>query len=260
MEQIPQQQRLVSGKSAPGPISTYNAGQQQMLSARARSMPYPSPNAYAHPTNAACHCTGTGAHVHYPPQQHVYYPNYYSQSQPLPYQQNSTSSKFDTMKYKAKPPTDEPFSSPATSYHPSVCSNPYVPAQQLTPQPSAPSTSMPAEYQTFSNQSQIFPSPPSNPSTPYQGEFNADFGVPYHQGQPSSVNSLTDALCPGGDAADRQLTPGPPVMSLLSASRASASRMHVWRVVVERRHAACGAASIFLSSDATDTDDIETLQ
>ena len=71
----------------------------------------------------------------------------------------------------------------------------------------------------------------SNPGTPHQmysnnntnntGEFNgtAEFGVPYHHGAPSSVNSLTDALCPNGglDTTDRQMTPGPPV-NILSFS------------------------------------------
>lgn len=67
------------------------------------------------------------------------------------------------------------------------------------------------------HQSQIFTSPLSNPGTPHQilnnGEFTgtAEFGVPYHYGAPGSVNSLTDALCPSGDIADRQMTPGPPV-------------------------------------------------
>lgn len=54
----------------------------------------------------------------------------------------------------------------------------------------------------------------SNPSTPYQqNELNStnEFGVPYHHGQPSSVNSLTDALCPNGDTNDRQVTPTSPV-------------------------------------------------
>jgi hypothetical protein len=139
---------------------------QQFMSARTRSMPYPSPSMYS---NSICPCT---SHMYYPTQHPMYYQSY-------------------SMKNKS----DEFL----TSYHPSICS---IPAQQLTP--------ITQEYQTFSNQSQIFPSPPSNPSTPYQGEFN-EFGVPYHHGQPSSVNSLTDALCPSGDTADRQLTPGPPV-------------------------------------------------
>ena len=83
----------------------------------------------------------------------------------------------------------------STSYHPSIGSNSYIPAQQLTP---------------ISHEYPIFTSPPS---TPYQGEFNSntEFGVPYHHGQPSSVNSLTDALCPSENSIDRQLTPGPPV-------------------------------------------------
>ena len=67
------------------------------------------------------------------------------------------------------------------------------------------------------HQSQVFTSPLSNPGTPHQlhnnGEFNGtmEFGVPYHHAAPGSVNSLTDALCPGGDTSDRQMTPGPPV-------------------------------------------------
>jgi hypothetical protein len=133
----------------------------------------------------------------------MYYP-----SQPISYQQ-----KYVTMKNKFPVKSEEPYLS-STSYQPSIYSNVYIPAQQLPPQ-SLQSSTMPQEYQTYSNQSQIFPSPPSNPSTPYQGEFNGntEFGVPYQQGQPSSVNSLTDALCPSGDTTDRQLTPGPPVSS-----------------------------------------------
>ena len=115
--------------------------------------------------------------------------------------------------------------SPAT-YYPSVYSNsnPYAPAQQLPP-PSQ-STSITPDHPMYTqaspttlshHQSQIFTSPLSNPGTPHQilnnGEFTgtAEFGVPYHYGAPGSVNSLTDALCPSGDIADRQMTPGPPV-------------------------------------------------
>jgi len=91
-----------------------------------------------------------------------------------------------------KSKSDESYLSPTP-----VASNSFIPAQQCPP--------MGQDYH-----SQIFPSPSSNPSTPYQGEY-ADFGVPYQHGQPSSVNSLTDALCPSGETIDRQTTPGPPV-------------------------------------------------
>ena len=161
----------------------------QSMSVRARSMPYPSPSMYTHSSNSICQCT---SHMYYPSQHQMYYQSY-------------------PMKNPMQSKSEESFLS-STSYHPSTCSNSYIPAQQLIP--------IAQEYQTFSNQSQVFPSPPSNPSTPYQGEFNGntEFGVPYHPGQPSSVNSLTDALCPSGDTTDRQLTPGPPV-SLRSLSK-----------------------------------------
>ncbi len=192
---------MITTKPSSGPISTYHPGQQQIMSARTRSMPYPPPSMYTHPSGSICQCN---SHMHYPTQHQMYYSNYY-QSQPISYQPNSNTIKYETMKNKIKSKSEETFSS-STSYHPSICSNSYIPAQQLPPQSSQ-------EYSTFSNQSQIFRSPPSNPSTPYQGEFNGntEFGVPYNQGQPSSVNSLTDALCPSGDTTDRQMTPGPPV-------------------------------------------------
>jgi len=158
--------------------SSYYPGHQQLMSARTRSMPYPSPSSMY--SNSICQCT---SHMYYPSQHPMYYQSY-------------------PIKNKIQSKSDELF----TSYHTSICSNSYIPAQQLTP--------ITQEYQTFSNQTQIFPSPPSNPSTPYQGEYT-EFGVPYHHGQPSSVNSLTDALCPSGDTADRQLTPGPPVCAKL---------------------------------------------
>lgn len=208
MEQMHSQQRMNTTKSMSGPMPTYNAGHQQMMSARARSMPYPPPSMYNnHSSSSVCHCN---SNMHCPSQQHqIYYQNYY----PSPsYQQNSNMIKHDPMKPQIKPKSDDSFQS-STSYYSSNCSNSYIPVQQLPPQSSS-SSSTSQEYQIFSNQSQIFPSPPSNPSTPYQGEFNGntDFGVPYQQSQPSSVNSLTDALCPsGGDTIDRQLTPGPPV-------------------------------------------------
>lgn len=161
------------------PKSTYH---QQIMSTQTRSMPYSSPSMYTHSSNSICQCT---SHMYYPSPHQMYYQSY-------------------PMKSKIPSKSDESFPS-ATSYHPTIASNSYIPAQQLTP--------ISQEYQTFVNQSQIFPSPPSNPSTPYQGEFNGntEFGVPYQQGQPSSVNSLTDALCPSADTTDRQLTPGPPV-------------------------------------------------
>lgn len=164
--------------------STYHPGHQQMITSRTRSMLYPSPSMYSYSSNSACQYTSP---MYYPSQHQMYY-----QSYPM---KNKTQPKFD----------ESSFHSSSTSYQPSTCSNSFIPAQQLTP--------ISQEYQIYSNQSQIFPSPPSNPSTPYQGEFNGntEFGVPYHHGQPSSVNSLTDALCPSGDANDRQLTPGPPV-------------------------------------------------
>jgi hypothetical protein len=170
------EQRIVTAKS------TYHHGHQQIISTRTRSMPYPSSSMYNHSCGSICQCT---SHMYYPYQHQMYYQSY-------------------PIKNKIQSKSDESFFS-STSYHPSICSNSYIPAQQLTP--------ISQEYQTFSNQSQIFPSPPSNPSTPYQGEFNGntEFGVPYQQGQPSSVNSLTDALCPSADTTDRQLTPGPPV-------------------------------------------------
>ncbi|CAF2685078.1 unnamed protein product [Rotaria sp. Silwood2] len=107
----------------------------------------------------------------------MFYQNYYP-SQPISYQQNSNITKYDIMKNKIKSKNDESFQS-SSSYYSSICSNSYIPAQQLQSQLS----SISPEYQIYSNQSQIFPSPPSNPSTPHQGEFNGntDFGVPYHQ-------------------------------------------------------------------------------
>ncbi|CAF0950190.1 unnamed protein product [Rotaria sp. Silwood1] len=203
-QQQQQQQRIITSKSAPGPISNYHPGHQQIMSARTRSMPYPSPSMYAtHSSATVCQCN---SHTHYPSQHQMFYSNYY-QSQPLSYQQNTNITRHEMIKNKIKSKTDEPFQS-STSYYTSNCSNSYIPSQQLQSQTS----SISQEYQTYSNQSQIFPSPPSNPSTPYQGEFNGntEFGVPYHQSQPSSVNSLTDALCPSGDTVDRQMTPGPP--------------------------------------------------
>ncbi|CAF4393209.1 unnamed protein product, partial [Rotaria sp. Silwood2] len=203
IEQIHPQQRIIASKSNAGPISTYHPGHQQMMSARARSMPYPSPSMYTHSSPSVCQCN---SHIHYPSQHQMFYQNYYP-SQPISYQQNSNITKYDIMKNKIKSKNDESFQS-SSSYYSSICSNSYIPAQQLQSQLS----SISPEYQIYSNQSQIFPSPPSNPSTPHQGEFNGntDFGVPYHQSQPSSVNSLTDALCPSGDTIDRQMTPGPP--------------------------------------------------
>ena len=152
------EQRFISRKFSTHP------SHQQMLSARARAMPYPSPSMYTHPSNSMC--------------QYSSHPMYYSSS--------SFSNKSDDLSLSAP------------SYHPSTYSNSYIPAQQLTP--------ISHEYPTYT-------SPSSNPSTPYQGEFNGntEFGVPYHHGQPSSVNSLTDALCPSENSIDRQLTPGPPV-------------------------------------------------
>lgn len=173
-------------------ITTKSPYHQPMISSRTRSMPYPSPSMYNYSSNSACQYT---SHMYYPSQHQMYYQSY-------------------PIKNKIPNKSDESFnsllsSSSSTSYHPTVSSNSFIPAQQLTP--------ITQEYQTYSNQSQIFPSPPSNPSTPYQGEFNGntEFGVPYHHGQPSSVNSLTDALCPSGDLNDRQLTPGPPVKILI---------------------------------------------
>jgi arylamine N-acetyltransferase len=113
---------------------------------------------------------------------------------------------------------------PSTSYYSSTYQNSisYTPPQQLPP-PSdhpmfaqtSPTLSQQQQQQIY-HQSQIFTSPLSNPGTPHQmhngnGEFNAtEFGVPYQHGASGSVNSLTDALCPGGDTTDRQMTPGPP--------------------------------------------------
>ena len=55
-------------------------------------------------------------------------------------------------------------------------------------------------------------SPSSGPDTPNQNDFNLEFGVPYQLGQPSSVNSMTDALCPNGEISiDRQTSPISPV-------------------------------------------------
>lgn len=117
------------------------------------------------------------------------------------------------------------------SYHPSLTSNSYIPAQQLTP--------ISHEYPTFM-------SPLSNPSTPYQTEFNSntEFGVPYHHGQPSSVNSLTDALCPSEISIDRQLTPGPPVRSLMLFT------LEISRFIIECGHTTCWTISIFISSNS----------
>jgi hypothetical protein len=222
MDQIHHQQRTIPTKSTSGPISTYHPGHQQILSARARSMPYPSPSMYTHSPGSVCQCT---QHAHYPSQHQMYYP-----SQSISYQQHTNLTKYESMKNKFPSKSEENYLS-STSYHPSVYSNVYIPAQQLPPQ-LPQSASFSQEYQTFSNQSQIFPSPPSNPSTPYQGEFNgnAEFGVPYQQGQPSSVNSLTDALCPSGDTNDRQMTPGPPVCS--KSFQTAYLKFFVYRVLV----------------------------
>ncbi|CAF0890430.1 unnamed protein product [Adineta ricciae] len=290
MEQIPHQQRLITAKSTSGPIATYNAGQQQMHAARARSMPYPSPMMYTHSPASVYQCNNT-PHMNYPnqpsfpppppppvqqqqQQQQMYYQNYYPQAHPISHQANSNSNKHEPMKNKIKPNADDFFSSPSTSYHPSVCSNSYVSPQQLPPQPSSLSSSISQEYQTFPNQFQIFPSPPSNPSTPYQGEFNAnaDFGVPYHQGQPSSVNSLTDALCPSGDTADRQLTPGPPSVGTprvahpqysfpQTPSTPTMSRLPNEQNIDELTAFLQDPANLYLTDDITSTlfDDIEVL-
>jgi hypothetical protein len=189
------QQRMITAKSTPGPIATYHPGHHQIMSARARSMPYPSPSMYTHNSGSVCQCN---QHMHH----QMSHPNWY-QYQPITYQQNFNSNLSDTtsqtMKNQYRKNSEESSIS-STFYYPSTCTNSYIPAQQLPPQLLSISQQ---DYQTFSHQS-------SNPSTPHQGEFN-EFGVSYQNGQPSSVNSLTDALCPNGDTIDRQMTPGPPV-------------------------------------------------
>jgi len=214
------EQRIMTTKS------TCHPGHQQMISSRTRSMPYPSPSMYNHSSGSVCQCT---SHMYYPSQHQMYYQTY-------------------PIKNKIQSKSEESFVS-STSYHPSICSNSYIPAQQLTP--------ISQEYQTFSNQSQIFPSPPSNPSTPYQSEFNAntEFGVPYNHGQPSSVNSLTDALCPSGDTNDRQLTPGPPVRSKLFP------KIFFYRfIVIECWYASCCTTSIFISTNSINTNNIKIIK
>ena len=52
-----QQQRMIHTKSTSGPISTYHPGHQQIISARTRSMPYPSPSMYSHSPGSVCQCT-----------------------------------------------------------------------------------------------------------------------------------------------------------------------------------------------------------
>lgn len=173
-----QQQRMPMNNI--GPMHSYP-------SIRSRHAPYPYPqalvktdfnsNAYmlnSSISNRTRTIPYTNSSMYYPPtsQQSMYYPSYSIKSKP-----------------------DESYLS-STAYYPTVSSNSFIPAQQLPP--------IGQDYQ-----SQIFPSPSSNPSTPYQGEYT-DFGVPYNHGQPSSVNSLTDALCPNGEIIDRQTTPGPP--------------------------------------------------
>ncbi|CAF1674357.1 unnamed protein product, partial [Adineta ricciae] len=102
MDQIQQQQqhqRMMNAKSSIGPMVSYNAGQQQMMAARSRSMPYPMPPPsqshhphhapmYPHPPGPVCQC---GPHMHpanghYPmhPSQH---PMYYHQQQQQQQQQ-----------------------------------------------------------------------------------------------------------------------------------------------------------------------------
>jgi hypothetical protein len=313
MQQQQQQQRMMASKSSLGPMVNYHPGQQQMMAARTRSLPYPMPpphhhhpqqhqhpSMYPHQPGPVCQCaqhmhTNNGHYPMHPSQHSMYYQQQQQQqhqqseawyryqqqqqqvawrqhhmqqqhlqshSQPVSIEQSYNAILSDTtsttklkvtkaktkkkqsntptlneeslMKYQPIHPSSlnlpvqqqrvciPPPST--TTYYPSVYSTPnsYVSAQQLPPQSAL---SIPQDHPMYAqtspstlshHQSQIFTSPLSNPSTPYQlhnGEYNgtAEFGVPYHHGAPSSVNSLTDALCPSGDTTDRQMTPGPPV-------------------------------------------------
>lgn len=94
MEQIQQQQRMMSAKSSIGPMVGYHPGQQQILAARSRSMPYTIPpphhhhhhhhpsSMYPHSSGAVCQCAQHmhPSNGHYPmhPSQH---PMYYQQQQ-----------------------------------------------------------------------------------------------------------------------------------------------------------------------------------
>ncbi len=100
MEQIQQQQqqqqhqRMMSTKSSIGPMVGYHPGQQQMMAARSRSMPYPMPppptshhhhpqqsqhpSMYPHPSGQVCQCaqhmhTNNGHYPMHPSQNPMYY-------------------------------------------------------------------------------------------------------------------------------------------------------------------------------------------
>jgi len=93
MEQIQQQQqqqqRMMSTKASINPMVGYHPGQQQMMAARSRSMPYPMPpphhhpqsqhpSMYPHPSGPVCQCaqhmhTTNGHYPIHPSQQSMYY-------------------------------------------------------------------------------------------------------------------------------------------------------------------------------------------
>ena len=174
----------------PNPVSGYHPGHY----------PYPPVRTRPMPASPACHCSSPMSPHSFP--QTTYYQHWY------PHQADAKSHAhvFDGSSTRQNPA--EKHGDSSTSYHTSVCSNTYFPAQQL------PGQSLAQDYQAYGQQTQLFPSPSSNPGTPYQNEFNgsAEFGVPYQHGQPSSVGSLTDALCPSGESIDRQFNPASPVI------------------------------------------------
>jgi hypothetical protein len=91
MEQIQQQQqqqRIMATKSSLGPMNGYHPGQQQMMAARTRSMPYPMhpppphqhqhPSMYSHASGPVCQCAqhmhaNNGHYPMHPSQQSMYY-------------------------------------------------------------------------------------------------------------------------------------------------------------------------------------------
>ena len=170
------------------PLASYHPGHYPYPPVRTRPMP-------------ASHCSSPMS-PHSSSPQATYYQHWHPH-QAVTLDAKSHANLFDGSSTRQNP-AEKQYDSP-TSYHTSVCSNTYFPAQQL------PGQSLSQDYQAYAQHTHIFPSPSSNPSTPYQNEFNAEFGVPYQHGQPSSVGSLTDALCPSGETIDRQFTPASPV-------------------------------------------------
>ncbi|CAF1418663.1 unnamed protein product [Adineta steineri] len=94
-QQQQHQQRMLASKSSIGPMTSYHPGQQQIMSARTRAMPYPMPppsshhqqqhhhpSMYPHPSGQVCQCAQhmQSNNSHYPmhPSQH---PMYYQQQQ-----------------------------------------------------------------------------------------------------------------------------------------------------------------------------------